>query len=89
MGDIGELFGLVIGFCLVVGIPAIAIMTAHQRKMAELFHKNQNPAQQDEVVARLAAMQQQLNDMQDRQNELILQRYEQSPSPKVEDRIQD
>lgn len=74
-----------------VGIPGIVILTHHQRKMAELIHKNQQPGSQDEVLARLEAMQRQIDEMQGRQNELILLGHGQSPppSPKVEDRIRE
>ncbi len=85
------IIALIIGFGLVVVIPLIVILTGHQRKMTELIHKSQQPEQRDEVLARLDALQRQMNEMQDRQNELILQRHEQArpPSPKVEDRIRD
>ena len=83
--------GLFIGFCLVVGIPGIAILTHHQRKMAELIHKNQQTGSQDEVLARLESMQRQLDAIQGRQNELILQQPVQTPPPlpKVEDGTQE
>jgi hypothetical protein len=41
-----------IGLVLVCGIPIIAILTHHQRKMAELIHRNHNevhPVVVDEV----------------------------------------
>ena len=85
------IIALIIGFGIVVVIPLIVILTGHQRKMTELIHKSQQPEQRDEVLARLDALQRQMNEMQDRQNELILQRHNvaQPPSPKVEDRIQE
>lgn len=85
------IIGLVIGFGLVVVVPLVVILTMHQRKMTELIHKNRQPEQNDEILARLDAMQRQLEDVRNRQNELILQRHEQlpPPSPKVEDRIQE
>ena len=62
----------------------------HQRKMTELIHKK-NPEAQDELLARLDFMQRQLEDVRNRQNELIIQRHEElrPPSPTVEERIQD
>lgn len=86
-----DIIGLFIGFGLVVVIPIVAILTGHQRKMAELIHKNHQPQQSDEMLARLDAMQRQMNEMQDRQNEILLQVHDlqQLPSPKVEERIQE
>lgn len=88
--DVIGIIGVLIGFGLVVVLPIVAVLTAHQRKMAELIHKDR-PAQNDEVLARLDALQRQMNEMQDRQNELILEKHDQlpPPSPRVEDRIQD
>ena len=92
--DEAAIFGMFIGFCLVVGIPAIAILTVHQRKMAELIHKR-HPQQSDEVLTRLDAMQRQMNEMRDRQNEILLQVHDRPhphsppPTPSVEERIQD
>ncbi len=37
--ELGELFGMLIGFGLVVGLPLTAILTYHQRKMAEMLHR--------------------------------------------------
>lgn len=36
---LGEFFGMLIGFGLVVGLPLTAILTHHQRKMAEMLHR--------------------------------------------------
>ena len=90
MGSIIGIIGVLIGFGLVVVLPIVAVLTKHQRKMTELIHKDR-PAQNDEVLARLDALQRQMNEMQDRQNELILQKHDQlpPPSPKIEDRIRD
>lgn len=83
--------GVLIGFGLVVVLPIVCVLTKHQRKMTELIHKNSQPGQNDEVLARLDALQRQMNEMQDRQNELILEKHDQlpPPSPRVEDRIRD
>lgn len=72
--------GLFIGFCLVVGIPAIVILTHHQRKIALVLRENHG-SQQDQVLAQLAAMNAKIEEMQDRQNELILQKHDESPPP--------
>ena len=87
--------GVLIGFGLVVVLPIVVILTKHQRKMTELIHKNRQPEQNDEVLARLDAMQRQMNDMRDRQNEILLQVHDRPqlhspPSvPSVEERMQD
>ena len=59
--------------------------------MTELIHRNSEPSANNEVLARLDALQRQMNEMQNRQNELILEKHDQlpPPSPKVEDRIRD
>ena len=45
---------MVIGLGLVVVIPLIAILTAHQRRMAEIIHRNQGGVDSNaEVIARL------------------------------------
>lgn len=82
--------GILLGFGLVVVLPIVIVLTKHQRKMTELIHKDR-PAQSDEVLSRLDALQRQMNEMQDRQNELILEKHDQlpPPSPRVEDRIRD
>lgn len=36
---LAEFMGLLIGFGLVVGLPLTAILTSHQRKMAEMLHR--------------------------------------------------
>ena len=89
------IFGMMIGFGLVVGLPIVIVLTKHQRRMTELIHQNRPPAQNDEVLARLDAMQRQMNEMRDRQNEILLQIHDrphlQSPpsTPSVEERMQD
>lgn len=73
-----------------VVLPVVFIMTNHQRKMAELLHKQQGPREgQNELLQRLDAIQQELHELRDRQNELILERHDSGPPPvpKVEDRI--
>jgi hypothetical protein len=36
---LGELFGMLVAFGLMVGLPMTAILTSHQRKMAEMLHR--------------------------------------------------
>lgn len=63
--------------------------------MAALIRQNQGPEQNDEVLARLEAMQRQMNEMRDRQNEILLQLpdrphlHSPPPTPSVEERIQE
>ena len=89
------IFGMMIGFGLVVVLPIVIVLTKHQRKMTELIHQNRHPEQNDEVLARLDAMQRQMNEMRDRQNEILLQIHDRpqlhsAPSaPSVEERIKD
>ena len=91
----GAIFGMMIGFGLVVVLPIVIVLTKHQRKMTELIHQNRPPAQNDEVLARLDAMQRQMNEMHDRQNEILLQVHDRPhlqsapPTPSVEERMQD
>lgn len=90
MIDIAALFGIFLGFCLVVGIPVIAILTVHQRKMTELIHKNHNSQNQDELIGKLNEIQSELSELRNRQNELILSQHDDPPlSPRVEERMQD
>lgn len=37
--ELGEFFGMLIALGLVVGLPLTAILTSHQRKMAEMLHR--------------------------------------------------
>ena len=86
---------VLISFGLIVVLPIVVILTKHQRKMTELIHKNHQPVQNDELLARLDAMQRQMEQMQDRQNELLLQLHDRPhlhsppPTPSVEERMQD
>ena len=85
------IIGVLIGFGLVVVLPIVAVLTAHQRRMAELIHRNSQPPESNEVLFRLDALQRQMDAMQDRQNELILQKHEQLPPalPSVEERTRE
>ncbi len=75
-----------------VVLPVIFIMTNHQRKMAELLHeKRGSQEEQDELYRRLDAIQGELSELRNRQNELILRQHDELPQPipKVADRIQE
>jgi len=48
-----EFFGMLIGFGLVVVLPLVAVLTHHQRKMAELVHRNHGQAQASQEISAL------------------------------------
>lgn len=82
-----DLIGLGIGFGLLVVVPVVAILTHHQRQMAEKLHARHRPdALQDR---RLDELQAQVAQLTDKVNQLLIQsdRPVQSappPSPKAE-----
>lgn len=53
---------------LMFGLPIIAVLTAHQRKMAELLHQNHNIAQNPDMAALRMDMQR----MNDKINQLTV-----------------
>ncbi len=89
MGSVETAVTIVLTGILVV-VPVVALFMYHQRKMTELLHRNQTGVSED-LATRLDAIQNELAELKDRQNELILQRHDAVPhlSPKVEDRIQE
>lgn len=67
-----EVFIPIFAILVVFGIPIIAILTAHQRRMTELIHRNQ-PQQVDPMVQQqLATMQAQIADMRSMMQEHII-----------------
>ena len=91
MPPLEEVF-IILGVLFVVGlviiIPVVAIFTAHQRRMAKLMRSTSQPERNDEVLVRLDAIQRQLEDVHNRQNELISRASEgSSPAQSVEERI--
>ena len=67
-----EIFIPLFAILVVFGIPIIAILTAHQRKMTELIHRN-NPQTVDPIVQQqLANMQAQIADMRSKMQEHII-----------------
>lgn len=81
---------MVVLFGVFVVVPVVALMLRHQKNMTELIHKRQEPPDHtDQVLSRLDAMQQQMDEMKNRLNELLLQRHEESPAPKVGDQFQE
>ena len=67
-----EVFIPLFAILVVFGIPIIAILIAHQRRMTELIHRNQ-PQQVDPMVQQqLATMQAQIADMRSMMQEHII-----------------
>ena len=72
---------------LIFGIPIIAILTTHQRKMAELIHRNQ-PQQVDPMIQQqLASMQSQISDMRSMMQDHIINNDRPSTPNSVEQRL--
>ncbi|MBX3096517.1 MAG: hypothetical protein KF812_06620 [Fimbriimonadaceae bacterium] len=61
----------IISVVLVFGIPIIAILTAHQRKMAELIHQRNSGVDQN-LANELLAMRREMSEMRDRLNALTV-----------------
>ena len=50
-GGMEGVIGVLIGFGLVVVLPIVAILTQHQRKMAEILHSRQQQEGNPEIAA--------------------------------------
>ncbi len=73
-----QLIGPLIAFGLVVVVPLVAIFTSHQRRMAELLHRQSSTnATSDHRVAQLEA---QISDLRNRVNDLTLLVDDRQPS---------
>lgn len=71
--DFPEVLIPLAGICLVFGIPLIAILTHHQRKMAEMIHKRQQETVQNPaMLAEITALRQQVANLQDRVNQIAI-----------------
>jgi hypothetical protein len=60
---------------LMLGIPIIAIVTSHQRKMAEIIHKNQSGADSQhlaQMYGELQRLQSEVGQLRDRMNQMEL-----------------
>jgi hypothetical protein len=87
LADIPEVLIPLTAVALVFGIPIIAILTTHQRKMAELIHRNQ-PQQVDPMIQQqLASMQSQISDMRSMMQDHIINNDRQSTPNSVEQRL--
>lgn len=90
MGSVETAVTIILTGILVV-VPCVALFMNHQRKMAEIKQRTGSGENQDMLVQRLDAIQRELSELRNRQNELILQKHDQSPPPlpNVEDRIKE
>lgn len=55
---------------LLVLVPVVAILTKHQRKMAEIVHKNATP--DEETRARIARLEHEVQELRARQADMIV-----------------
>jgi cell division protein FtsB len=81
----------VLAVLLIFGIPIIAILTEHQRKMAQLIHKN---SRRDETQnAELARLQEEVRELRERVNQLVIAQDDRSSlhttPPQIPNEIQD
>lgn len=83
-----DVFPFIIMFGLFILVPLIAIMASHQRKMAEIIHRNRDgQSNTDEVIARLDQMQREMSDLRQRQNETILALEDRRREADVRERV--
>lgn len=72
----------------IFSVPIIAILTTHQRKMAELMHRGQPQQVVDPMVQQqLASMQAQIADMRSMMQEHIINNDRTSQASSVEQRL--
>jgi hypothetical protein len=87
--DLPAIMGVGTGFFFVVVLPMVFMLLHHQRRMAELIHRNSTPAR-DSQIDRL---EQEVQELKDRINVLILQSesgrelQERSGPPRVPERL--
>jgi signal transduction histidine kinase len=62
----------IIGTVMALGIPIVAILTAHQRKMAELFHGNQNQNLNQQLAYEIQQLRQEVRTLKDQVNQQVL-----------------
>ena len=88
LGMDGDVMIPIIAILVVFGIPIIAILTTHQRKMTELIHRN-NPQTVDPLVQQqLANMQAQIADMRSMLQEHIINNDRSVNAPPPRDSIE-
>lgn len=76
---------VITAFGAFVLVPVVLLLTYHQRKMAEIIHRGHG-AREEEIVGRLEAVQRELADLRQRQNETILA-LEERRGPDVRERV--
>lgn len=87
-GDLFEAIGPVVATIAVFSIPIIAILTAHQRKMTELLHRN-NPQHDVNTQAQLAHMQRQIDEIKGLlQEHIIAQDSKRAAEQQLQQRVQ-
>lgn len=60
-GELSDAIGPIVGMIAVIAIPIVAILTSHQRKMAEMFHRP--PAVDPNLQNQLLTMQRQIDEL--------------------------
>lgn len=87
-GDFFDAIGPVVATIAVFSIPIVAILTAHQRKMTELLHRN-NPQQDVNTQAQLAHMQRQIDEIKGLlQEHIIAQDSKRTAEQQLQQRVQ-
>lgn len=85
--NLEDLIGISGGMLVVFGIPIIAILTSHQRKMAELIHRNQPQQVDPQIQYQLTNMQSQIADLRSMMQEHIINNDRATTSSSVEQRL--
>ena len=81
---------IVVPLGLFVVLPVVAILTRHQRQMAEILHKNQGADYAHMLLEKLDQMQAEIERLKERQNDVILSLDSSKPSaPSLEQRVRD
>ena len=86
VAKIEDFVGIVGSILAVFGIPTIAILTHHQRKMAEIIHRNQPQQVDPDVQQQLNVMQAQMADMRSMMQEHII-KSDRASTSSVEQRL--
>ena len=83
---VDDTIGMIGSLVVVFSIPVVAILTHHQRKMAEIIHRS-HPQQVDpHIQEQLNMMQAQMADMRSMMQEHIINR-DRTPTASVEQRL--
>lgn len=68
--DPGDIGGIILGFIVVGVVPVVYMLLHHQRKMAELFHRQSSAPDQK---AQLDRMEAEMRALKDTVNQLVIQ----------------